>query len=217
MFVKSWMSMDPVTVLTADTINRAMVLMRRHSIRRLPVKGEDGTLVGIISKEDVRKALPSAIDAGYDDTARALKEQARVEAFMTSKPITVFPGDPLEKAALLMRRNKIGGIPVVEGGRLLGIVTESDIFKAFIEILGNKDEGIRLELSIDREAEMFFRILDVFKGHHAEIKAISVCNDYSASKQLLTIRFSAEREDEVVDDLWSLGLQINSILKAQQF
>lgn len=213
MFVKLWMHENIFTINPNSTIADAEDLMTRHKIRRLPVVDEDNHLLGILSKEDIYNALPSIIDANFNEKSRALAHQAKVEAFMTKNPITADPMEPLEKVAAIMRKNKIGGIPVVAQKKLVGIITESDIFQAFIEILGGNAEGVRIEISIGGKAETIYRTLDLFKKHEMLLLSLTVCNDFSAESRLLTIRFRGDDVDPLIDDLWSAGCKINSILK----
>lgn len=213
MFVKLWMHEEPITIQPDCTIAEAARLMAQHKIRRLPVVNAEDRLLGILSKEDIHNALPSIIDANFDKSARALAHQAKVEAFMTKDPITASPLEPLEKVAATMRKNKVGGIPVVAEEKLVGIITESDIFQAFIEILGGNDEGVRIELSIGSEARSIYRTVDIFKKHDMHLLTLTVCNDYSSESRLLTLRFRGEDVDPLIDDLWSSGCKINSIIR----
>jgi acetoin utilization protein AcuB len=213
MFVKSWMHEAIFTIRPDSTIAEAEDLMSLHKVRRLPVIDEENHLLGILSKEDIKNALPSIIDANFNESSRALAHQVRVEAFMTKNPITVQPMEPLEKVAAAMRKNKIGGIPVVVQEKLVGIITESDIFQAFIEIMGGNDEGVRIELSIGTEAEAIYKTLDIFQEHEMLLLTITVCNDFSTENRLLTVRFRGEDIDSLIDDLWSSGSKINSIIR----
>jgi acetoin utilization protein AcuB len=202
-----------ITVRPECTIAEAEDLMALHKIRRLPVVDGEKRLLGILSKEDIHNALPSIIDANFDDNARALANQARVEPFMTKKPITVDPMAPLEKVAATMRKNKVGGLPVVAEEKLVGIITESDIFQAFIEILGGNDEGVRIELAIDNKGQSIYRTVDIFKKHDMHLLTLTVCNDFSSESRLLTLRFRGEDVDPLIDDLWRSGCKINSIIR----
>lgn len=213
MFVKSWMHEEIITVRPEGTIAEAAKLMSEHKIRRLPVTDAEDRLLGILSKEDIHNALPSIIDADFNDSARALANQAKVAAFMTQNPITVDPMEPLEKVAATMRKNKVGGIPVVAEDKLVGIITESDIFQAFIEILGGNEEGARIEMSIGSEARSIYRTVDIFKKHDMHLLTLTVCNDSGSDSRLLTLRFRGEDVDPLIDDLWRSGCKINSIIR----
>jgi acetoin utilization protein AcuB len=206
---------EVITIRPDSTIAEAAKLMADYKIRRLPVIDTEDRLLGILSKEDIHNALPSIIDANFDENARALAHQAKVEAFMTKNPITAEPMQPLEKVAATMRKNKIGGIPIVAEEKLVGIITESDIFQAFIGILGGNDQGVRIELSIDNKGRSIYRTLDIFKKHDMHILTLTICNDCSSESRLLTLRFRGEDVDPLIDDLWRSGCKINSIIREE--
>jgi acetoin utilization protein AcuB len=199
---------DVLTISLDQTLAEAEELMEKHRIRRLPVMREEA-LVGIISREDVRKGIP----ASGDENTRKIAAGSKVEAYMTENPITVRPMDPLEDIALIMCRNKIGGIPVVEDGRVIGIITESDIFRAFAEILGAGRGGARVELKIDQGIRELLQIVKLCRQFNVEITAISVYQDFTPEHQLLTMRFDGEDVEELIDALWQSGCRVNRVLR----
>ena len=154
MLVKNRMTADPVAVAPGDPLAQAVRLTREHRIRHLPVV-DGGTLVGILSDRDIRSAMPSPLEVA--DAARAaLLELTPVERLMTREVITVGPHDPVEDAAKLLCRHRIGALPVVDAhGRLLGMITETDVLTAFAEVLSAGGASSRLEVSIpDRPGEL---------------------------------------------------------------
>lgn len=136
-----------------------------------------------------------------------------VRLWMHEEIFTTHPGEPLEKVAATMRKHKIGGIPVVVQNKLVGIITESDIFQALIEILGGNAEGVRIEMSIGSKADAMHKTLDLFQEHEMFLLNLTVCNDCSADGRMLTIRFRGEDIDALIDDLWRAGCKINSIIR----
>ena len=128
------MTRDPVTVAPNDSIGVALKCMLDRGCRRLPVV-DQGKLVGIVSDRDLRRATNSPFvlrERWYDDF---LLEHILVRACMTPNPITITPRTSMLEAAKLMRDHKIGGLPVMEGERLVGIVTETDLLNYFIRTL----------------------------------------------------------------------------------
>ncbi len=133
MLVRDRMTTSVCTVSPDSPLERALMLMRSRHIRRLPVL-QQGRLVGIVTWTDLMRASPASTLGRWE--IPALLKDAQVHEVMTSSPETVSPETPLEDAAAIMRRRKIGGLPVVKNGALVGIVTENDIFDAFINLLG---------------------------------------------------------------------------------
>ena len=212
MFVKLWMHREVITVAPNETIANTCGLMDEHRIRRIPVIDQDNKLLGIISKEDLKKALPSAVDASLDETSRALANQVKVETFMTRTPITVAPTDTLEKVAAIMRKHKIGGIPVIEEDFLVGIITDSDIFNAFEEVLGGQNKDTRIELSISHDNASIYKVFDVLASYDTPINNIAICNNHSAKTKTMTLRIKSEQPQAIVDELWRIGCKISSII-----
>jgi acetoin utilization protein AcuB len=132
--VEQVMTRNPATVAPNDSIRLAIERMREHKCRRLPVL-EDGKLVGIVTDRDLRRATNSPLvlrERWYDEF---LLDHIPARACMTENPTTVAPRTPIVDAAKIMRDRKIGGLPVVEGGKLVGIVTETDLLNHLIRIL----------------------------------------------------------------------------------
>ena len=128
MLVREWMSSPPILARARQSAPDALRLMDQQKVRRLPVEDE-GRLVGIVTKADLQSKL-----GPFPSSWRRLK--LSVTDVMTRDPVSVGPEDRLEQAATLMLTHKISGLPVVEGGRIVGIVTESDVFRAFCEAMG---------------------------------------------------------------------------------
>jgi acetoin utilization protein AcuB len=155
MLVRERMSTSPVTIGANETITEALRLMRESQVRRLPVVDDECAPVGIVSEKDLLYASPSPATSLSIYEMHYLLSRLSVAELMTTDLITVTPDTPLEEAARVMADNKIGGLPVVEQGKLVGIITETDIFKVFLELLGARDKGLRLTLHIpERKGEM---------------------------------------------------------------
>ena len=134
MLVERIMTRNPVAVAPSDTLRRAIMLMKEGMFRRLPVL-EDGQLVGIVTDRDIRLAANSPVILRERWQDEYLLDHVKVEACMTPDPITVRPDTGVVEAAKLMRRRKVGGLPVLQEDKLIGMVTETDILNVFIELL----------------------------------------------------------------------------------
>ncbi len=132
--VRDWMTPNPITISPRTTLPEAHQIMKEKRIRRLPVVDENGHLVGIVTLGDVREASPSDATSLSIFELNYLLARLTVDKIMTRKVITVTPDTPIYEAARLMLEHKIGGLPVVEDGRVVGIITESDIFKMVVRL-----------------------------------------------------------------------------------
>ncbi len=215
MFIQLWMTTDLIVTGRDTTVADATALLTQHKIRRLPIVDAENKLVGILSKEDIARAFPSIIDPTKNESERALAAQAKVSSFMTENPITATPTDPLESVVLTMRRNKIGGVPVIEKDALAGIITESDIFRAVSEILGGEEAETRLELSIDKSREAIFEVMEIFNEHELTVQTISLYKNFSEKQQLLTIRTRGNEIEDAIAALWKGGFKVNSVINEE--
>ena len=154
MLVGERMSHPVVTVTSKTPINDALNLMRKENIRRMPVvDGEK--LVGIISDHDLLNASPSPATSLSIWEMNYLLSKITVKDVMTVKVVTVSDTTPIEEAARVMADNKIGGLPVLRDEKVVGIITETDLFKIFIEMMGAREAGIRVTVLIpERHGEL---------------------------------------------------------------
>lgn len=165
------MTANPIAVEPTTPVSEALRLMDGRKIRRLPVVSRD-QLVGIVTLLDLMRVSASPATSLSIYELRYLLDKLTVQEAMTRRVITVAPDEPIEQAALLMREHKIGGLPVVEDGRLVGIITETDIFDAFVDLLGMRKPGIRLEVDCaDRPGELA-RIASVIAGRGLNIHSV---------------------------------------------
>ncbi|MFQ5946212.1 MAG: CBS domain-containing protein [Anaerolineae bacterium] len=133
--VQDWMSPDPITVDPKTTLPTAYQLMKLNGIRRLPVVDSEGRLVGIVTLGDIREAKPKKGASLSMWDLHILAAEMEVGGFMTVHPFTVGPNTSVREAVAIMLEHKIGGLPVVDAGRLVGIITESDVFRLLGEAL----------------------------------------------------------------------------------
>src|SRR5690349_7017334 len=140
MFVRSFMSSPVVTLPSSTRAIDALEQMQARKIRRIPVL-EDGRLTGILTMGDLQAVL------GLQEQS-ARRAATLLGDIMTCRVHTVAPDDPLERAARVMLENEVSGLPVLSGGTVVGIITESDIFLAFTRIMGIVERGVRVVLTI---------------------------------------------------------------------
>ncbi len=141
MEVRDRMTRDPVTIRVGEAARAAADLMRLHKVRHLPVVDAAGKLVGIVTDRDLRQILFAPAMRTRASGAESLAEQLTVEEIMTSPAVTTTPYAELADAATVMHERKIGELPVVESGRVVGILSEIDVLKAFAELTGRRVEA----------------------------------------------------------------------------
>ena len=144
MNVSDRMTKNPFTVKKTESVSNAREMMKREKIHRLPVIGDKGSLIGIVTEKDILSASPSQASTLDVWEMSSLLAKLKVAEVMTPGPVSCPPDTPIEEAARLLADNDIGGLPVVDGGILTGIITESDIFKVFIELFASREKGLRL-------------------------------------------------------------------------
>jgi len=148
MLVGSRMSKPVYTISPETSLDDALSIMEKEHIRRLPVVDRDGSLVGIVTEQDLIKASPSEATLLDKWEIKSLMSTLPVEKVMTRQVITLTEDVLLEEAARIMADRKVSGLPVVRGNKVVGMLTESDIFKIFLEMMGARQSGIRLSFLI---------------------------------------------------------------------
>lgn len=206
MFVKSKMTANPFTVSPDQTIPDAHEIMKQHGVRRLPVV-KNGKLVGIISKEDIISASPSKATTFSIGEITYLLSRTKISQIMTKNPVTISPNALLEEAAILMRDNQIGFLPVVDKGKLVGIITESDIFDSFIELLGFRDPGTRLTIEADDEPGIMSNITSIIGSYGANITHVAVYRG-SSGKSAVVVGINSYNTAELEDSIKKQGFNI---------
>jgi acetoin utilization protein AcuB len=197
MIVKKWMIREVITVSPQDTLEHIRQIFKKHKFWRLPVL-ENNRLVGIISERSLRSY--SVRDNGSNAEQKNLKLKAG--DIMTSPVITISMYDTIEKAALLMQENKIGGLPVIDAGHLVGIITEHDVFDALIEVTGAKWGVPRLTLVIDDRPGSVKEVADIIRKYPAKILSFLITKyQMPADKRELIMRVDSDKLNEIIREL----------------
>jgi len=177
MLVGDWMSRNVATVTEDVSMIKAGRIMREKNIRRLPVVNKDGKLVGIVSERDLRAASPSKATTLDVYEMTYLLSELKVKSIMTKDPQSIRTSDTVERAALIMRDRKFGSLPVVDaGGTVVGIITDTDIFRLLVSITGIDQDGIQIGLRLRTDEGSLKPVLDTLRGHEARI--ISILSSY---------------------------------------
>lgn len=178
MLIKNWMTTDVVTLTPDRSMMKASKLMKDHDISRLPIVDESGNLVGIVSDRDIKEASPSKATTLDMHELYYLLSDIKLKDIMTRKPISIREDETVEKAAVLMMENNIGGMPVVNAeGKLVGIVTVTDVFKVLIQITGVMEGGVQIGLRLSNKPGGLVPVLDYLKDHGARIMSMLTANE----------------------------------------
>ncbi|MFF0827932.1 CBS and ACT domain-containing protein [Brevibacillus sp. NPDC003359] len=173
-----------VTIQPSTTIGEALLLLRANRIRHLPVI-ENDSLVGIVSDRDLRDALPSRLLTHDDDDTVLHKPVADI---MNQQVITAHPLDFIEDAALQLYEHKIGSLPIVEGKRLVGLITESDLFSSLIELFGVNKPSSHIEVEVDDRVGMLAEVSQVFREAQVNVTSVVVFPGKKPAKKNLVFR-----------------------------
>ncbi|OQX12066.1 MAG: hypothetical protein BWK76_18230 [Desulfobulbaceae bacterium A2] len=207
------MTRELITIGPEATLTEALQLLKSHRIRRLLVVADDA-LLGVLTPQDIERAMPAALDPTASEEQRHQAGLAPVRVMMTPNPLAVSPEDPLEDVATIMRRHKIGGLPVTHGGRLVGIITETNLLGALMELLGTDfGESMRINVCLPRPAEALFEFMDLLREFDVDPRSlVQHCNCCRDQRQL-TLRVSGRRDEELLEELGKSGIRINRVLR----
>ncbi|MFA4910957.1 MAG: CBS and ACT domain-containing protein, partial [Desulfobacteria bacterium] len=179
MLVKNWMSKDVITVDIDDSMKTAIKLMEDYNIRRIPVLKKD-RLKGIVSYLDINRESASQANALAVSELHYLIEKIKVKDIMSANPKTISPHDTVEEAAVVMLEQKIGSLPVLDSnGKLVGIITESDIFKVIISMTGIKQGGIQFAFNLPDKSGSIKEVADVFRSYGGSMLSIMTSYEHA--------------------------------------
>jgi acetoin utilization protein AcuB len=172
MLVKERMSRHPITIRPETSLHDALRIMREEKVRRLPVLNRDNKLIGIVLERDLLYASPSPATSLSVYELNYLMSKITIESLMTRDVITVSEDCLLEEAARIMADNQIGGLPVMRGDRLVGMITESDLFKVFLELLGAREWGLRVTIQVQEGRGVLARLTQAISKYDADIVSL---------------------------------------------
>jgi acetoin utilization protein AcuB len=194
MFVRTYMTRDPITISLDSTYPQALSMIRKNKIRHLPVV--DGSrLVGIVVEQDLLSNQPSPATTLSVYEIYSLLDSLRVRQIMTRPVITVEGDCPLEEAARIMVENKISCLPVMDGDRLVGLITQTDVFKVLVEVLGGQEDGLRLTLRLPEVVGELARVTSRIAEAGGNIVAVTSSRVMEDREREVTIKaYGADSE-----------------------
>ena len=196
MKIQSLMIANPITIGPHASVSEAIELMKANSIRHLPVVTGANRLEGFLTLADLKQGLiPSMLgDVSLDD-------------LMIKNPITVSPDDDIELAAMLIYNHKIGGMPVVDDGQLVGIVTATDMLRAFIDMMGILSSTSRIDVILGDQPATFKKAMQIINDNGGDIISVSM-TPQQKSKRAYYFRLSACKTDVIEKALAKEGFEV---------
>ena len=214
MNVSMWMTRDVLTVQPETLAAEAAKLMAENHIRRLLVVEQwaDGPhLLGIISAKDVIHAFPPHVNPFAIEGPDARLTPTTAGEIMTASPRTVTPETPIEDAASLMCAHKIGALPVLRDKALAGIITESDIFRAFVSLFGSDEAGARITFDATQGEDIFEVMGKLSKRLH--MRVLSLIWTRHDQLPVCVVRVAGGSVDKMLDELWSSGHPVVNVIR----
>jgi acetoin utilization protein AcuB len=199
MKVKNWIHGKPITIGRLVLVQDAVELMKKHNIRHLPVI-EDDELVGFVTESDLKQfSFPSMV------------EDIPVHQVMITNPITISVNTGIDVAAKIIHDNKIGGLPVLNDGRLVGVITASDVLSAFIEVMGVLHSSIRLDIRIDETKGGVDEVVKMIKDLGGEVVNVAM-DSHSGKNKVYYFRLENCDIEPIVTAIEDAGHKVLSVM-----
>jgi len=208
MLVSNLMTPNPVAVTDKTPIDDALSLMREKKVRRLPVLNDKGELVGIVAEKDILYASPSPATSLSIHEIHYLLAKLTVGEIMTKKVITVTEDTPLEEAARVMADTRIGALPVMQDGKLVGIITETDIFKGFVELLGTREPGVRLTVKMPEGQGVLPLCMESISKLGGRLLALVTWGGHEPGIRIVTAKVTGVDTKQLKESMAKLGVEI---------
>jgi acetoin utilization protein AcuB len=181
MLIKDWMTKDPVTITEETSMIKAIHIMKERRFRRLPVVSA-GRLVGMVTDRDLKEASPSKATTLDVHELYYLLAELQVNEIMSRNPVSVSQDDTVEHAAQIMLEHTISGLPVLDqDGKVVGIITQSDVFRAFMNIAGVLQGGVQFALRLEDRPGLIKDVVDLLRARGARF--VSLLSSYATSQE----------------------------------
>jgi acetoin utilization protein AcuB len=206
MFVGERMSRPVISVSPDAPINEVLAMFKKEHIRRAPViKG--GKLLGIVSERDLLNASPSSATTLSVWELNYLISKVTVKDVMTTKVITVDRDTPIEEAARIMADQKIGGLPVTSSGKVVGIITETDLFKIFLELMGARQKALRVTATIPEQPGELAKVTKAVANNGGDFIAFGMFSGPDANSRVITFKVEGMTKEKVKTALGDVVLK----------
>jgi acetoin utilization protein AcuB len=212
--VKMWMAHDVVTVLPGTSITDAAALMAAKRVRRLPVvarREQSEHLVGIISSTDLYRVYPSNVNPFSAVAPDAAASHVTVDTVMNTSPLTTTAETPIEDVARVMCTRKIGALPVVHETTLVGLITESDIFRAFVSLFGSSSNSARVTFDLTKGEDIFGIVAGIATRRSVQVMSLNLSE--LDGRPVCVVRVTGRDVESFLDDLWKSKHPVLNVLR----
>lgn len=196
MFVGERMSHPVIPVSPETSVHDALAMFRKEHIRRAPVI-KDGKLVGIVSEGDLINASPSPVTSLSIWEMNYLLSKVTVKQVMSKKVLTIDENTPIEEAARIMADSKFGGIPITRSGKVVGIITETDLFKILLELMGARTKAIRVTAVVEDHAGQLARITKAIADAGGNFISFGQFSGDDPGTKVLTFKVAGIKKDDI--------------------
>jgi len=210
MRVRDFMSTNVVAVDEKTSIHDAKKIMEAHKIRRLPVMRKD-KLIGLVTERMLLEASPSPATSLSIHELHYLLAKMTVKDIMVKNPHTLSPDTPAEEAMQLGQEMGYGGFPIVEDGRLVGMVTESDIVRIMTRVLGVRGKGKRIDIKVNKDFGNMRRIMDILDSKKTVLLSLMTLQPEENNDWMIFIRISTDDAGPIADELKSAGFNVTYV------
>ena len=211
MLVKDRMTPNPVTITTDTSLKEALELVRSKSFRHLPVLDEDGKLAGIVTEKSLVYASPTSATSLSVFEVDYILSCTKIGQVIQGEIITVGPDLPIEEAARVMVDHRIGCLPVVEGDELIGIISDTDIFRVLVEGLGGGHPSLRITVVIPEEVGSLARVTRCIADQGANIHSMGMFWGERPQDRVVAFRLEGVERETVMQALEADGFQVTGV------
>jgi acetoin utilization protein AcuB len=206
MFVGERMSRPVISVSPDEPINEVLAMFREEHIRRAPVMKDD-KLVGIVAERDLLNASPSSVTTLSVWEMNYLISKVTVKNVMTKKVITVDRDIPIEEAARIMADRKIGGLPVMSADKVVGMITETDLFKIFLELMGARQKATRVTVTIPAVPGELAKITGAISHNGGDFISFGMFSGPDANSRVITFKVQGIKKEKIKEVLGGIVLK----------
>jgi acetoin utilization protein AcuB len=196
MFVGERMSHPVISVAPETPVHDALAMFKKEHIRRAPVI-KDGKLLGIVTENDLQNASPSPVTTLSVWEMNYLISKVTVKQVMSKKVKSIDVGTPIEEAARIMTDSAIGGMPVTREGKIVGMITETDLFKVFLELMGAREKGVRVSALVEDKPGQLLKISKAITDAGGNFISFGMFSGPDTSVKLLTFKVAGMKKDDV--------------------